>query len=569
MTHTSFLNLGRVVIMIALVLHASFAAPVAHAAGGYIWSGSQSTDWFTAANWNDGVPSDGASVQIQASISHQAILTGTASPGDFTVSGSAFIDVASNGTLVIQGDSTITGSLNVYGTASQAGSMTIDGLVNVDGTFTNNGNIVNNGTLDLQDGTFTNNGTVTNNGTIQCPTNQVWSGSNCVIPTFHWSGATDGLWATAANWTEASVPSGASIVIIASGTSNSPTWDDGTALSLSQLTINAGATLTLFGAGSDLTVTTSVNNQGTLIVDHTALLRTNGTFTNAGTLTVMDSASFTNPGTLNNTGNITNAGTMTNGGTLTLTGTLTNNGTLVNNGTLDLRNGTFTNNGILTNNGTIVCATGRSWNGSSCALIQVSSSSSSVSAEPPAGGSRGSAADYNPHSTDAPPATEQSSSASAEEASASNEEGGRIPTAPIIVITSALPSQPLVQLSAGDVSNALLQLTGQHPAAPDENTVGRSMTRDAVIEQILREFNIPLDDGAPIPFDDVDPRHPHAAAIATAARLKLVTGYRDAQGNPTGRFGPQETINSYEFHLLVRRLVRLGYVQQTAANVVP
>lgn len=80
--------------------------------------------------------------------------------------------------------------------------------------------------------------------------------------------------------------------------------------------------------------------------------------------------------------------------------------------------------------------------------------------------------------------------------------------------------------------------------APDLN-VHTPATRGAVIEVMLDVMDIPPDVHA-LAFSDVPADHRHAAAIATAALLGLVTGDTDSTGSPLGTFRPNDTINRAE-----------------------
>ena len=138
-------------------------------------------------------------------------------------------------------------------------------------------------------------------------TNGIISLGSCVAGT--WTGIVSTDWHTAGNWCSNSVPTSASNIVITAGT-NQPLISS--AAVCNNITINAGATVTL---------------------DATNALTVSGTFVNNGSFT-------------------------TNAGTLTVAGTFTNGGSYYGNtGTLVLNNSTasaFTNNGTFTpNSGTV------------------------------------------------------------------------------------------------------------------------------------------------------------------------------------------------------------------------
>ena len=58
-------------------------------------------------------------------------------------------------------------------------------------------------------------------------------------------------------------------------------------------------------------------------------------------------------------------------------------------------------------------------------------------------------------------------------------------------------------------------------------------------------MDLPIASQAPT-FSDVQVKHPHSNAIATATFYGLVTGDMDRDGNPTGAFRPDDPINRAE-----------------------
>lgn len=80
-----------------------------------------------------------------------------------------------------------------------------------------------------------------------------------------WTGGTSTAWTTTANWTNSKVPTVLSSIVIGTGT-NAPVIS-GT-LTIRDLTINSGATLTV-AAGAKLTILGNVVNNGSLVVNNT------------------------------------------------------------------------------------------------------------------------------------------------------------------------------------------------------------------------------------------------------------------------------------------------------------
>lgn len=77
--------------------------------------------------------------------------------------------------------------------------------------------------------------------------------------------------------------------------------------------------------------------------------------------------------------------------------------------------------------------------------------------------------------------------------------------------------------------------------------VGRPVQRDEAIASILQALGRePADIDAP-PFADVAPSVRFSGYIGAAKSAGLVEGYSDAAGNPTGMFGPRDTVKRAEF----------------------
>ncbi|MDD5624096.1 MAG: S-layer homology domain-containing protein, partial [Candidatus Peribacteraceae bacterium] len=81
--------------------------------------------------------------------------------------------------------------------------------------------------------------------------------------------------------------------------------------------------------------------------------------------------------------------------------------------------------------------------------------------------------------------------------------------------------------------------------------VERSATRAEVVSTLLQAFAVPLDPRAGGVFRDVDGSTEFAAAVETAAGDQIISGYTDPDGNPTGLFGPTDSVNRAEVAKMV------------------
>lgn len=149
-----------------------------------------------------------------------------------------------------------------------------------------------------------------------------------------------GSWSTASNWeilsgatwsTAATAPSSTSGAInIQSG----HTMTVGTSVTVDQLTIDAGGTLTISltktltvanGIGTDITNNGTITNSGTISLAASGAFANNSTITNNGTISLAASGAFVNNSTITNNWAFTNSGAITNAGTFINAATLTMN----------------------------------------------------------------------------------------------------------------------------------------------------------------------------------------------------------------------------------------------------
>ncbi len=74
----------------------------------------------------------------------------------------------------------------------------------------------------------------------------------------------------------------------------------------------------------------------------------------------------------------------------------------------------------------------------------------------------------------------------------------------------------------------------------------RPATRGEVVVTVLQAFNARISPRSGTVFEDVDTSATYGAAIETAANAGVVSGYSDQFGNPTGNFGPDDSVNRAE-----------------------
>lgn len=76
--------------------------------------------------------------------------------------------------------------------------------------------------------------------------------------------------------------------------------------------------------------------------------------------------------------------------------------------------------------------------------------------------------------------------------------------------------------------------------------VTRPATRTDVVVTVLQAFGARISPRSGSVFDDVTTTTSYAAGIETAAEKGIVSGYSDVEGNPTGLFGPLDSVNRAE-----------------------
>lgn len=79
----------------------------------------------------------------------------------------------------------------------------------------------------------------------------------------------------------------------------------------------------------------------------------------------------------------------------------------------------------------------------------------------------------------------------------------------------------------------------------------RPATRAEVVVTLLQAFGVELVAIDATPFADIDSSTEFRSAILRAHEDRIVSGYADAEGNPTGRFGPLDAVNLAEVAMIV------------------
>jgi len=85
----------------------------------------------------------------------------------------------------------------------------------------------------------------------------------------------------------------------------------------------------------------------------------------------------------------------------------------------------------------------------------------------------------------------------------------------------------------------------------------RPATRAEVVATLVQAFDVPRLWPTGSMFNDVSRRTRYAASIETAVTLGLVSGYTDANGSPTGVFGPNNSINRAEIAKMLTLAIEL------------
>nr|MCU0345739.1 HYR domain-containing protein [Saprospiraceae bacterium] len=367
--------------------------------------GPDNGDWFTAANWNNGLPAAGNDALVGGGVtvvvgSPLNVNFGVTAFGNISASAAVTIaaggSIANSGTLSIATASSLTnnGTLQNFGTLSFAGTagftngtganFTNGGSFTLQTTLVNQGAITNNGTIDATNGTLQSGGTFDNNQTLTTKSLTINASStftNNFGATLNITTAT-GLLQVNGSFTNNGAVNASGIMTVTGTFNNNVTLNVATA---SVLTVSAGAQLTNAGTldnsgivqingtltnGQTFINKGEVNNFGTFNNNNQIDNRTGANFFNrpAGTLgmgfgsQILNAGTFTNQNAINSFGNITNNGSFVNSGTLLSFGgsLIDNNSTFTNSNTLST-NDVVSNDGTFTNSGTVNVNGGSVW----------------------------------------------------------------------------------------------------------------------------------------------------------------------------------------------------------------
>ena len=125
------------------------------------WTGNGNTEWFNAANWNNGVPGAGAEVNITSG----ALVTFDTSSSDTVYSLSTSRDTTldiTSGSLTITNTADILGAVNGAINVDSGAILTLEGGTSISGS----GSIVNNGSVVVASGTSAITGNITGTGSL-------------------------------------------------------------------------------------------------------------------------------------------------------------------------------------------------------------------------------------------------------------------------------------------------------------------------------------------------------------------------------------------------------------------
>ena len=317
-----------------------------------VWTGTDNTDWNTAANWTNGVPTAGMQVSIPqvTGDNYPVISNNTAGNLVLTIAADASLTVGTGGTL-------------------NAKSIRNNGTLTVSSGSVNSTTLTNNEAVNLSSGsisssTFTNNETITISGGTITSSQKISSSASKIV--YNATGTQTLVWGN--NYQNLEIAEGTSVTFNAATTISGKATNNGTLTigtnSFSTGSIENGESSTIIYDG----VTSPIwgeSYQNLIIKNGTAIslgvVSISGTVTNNGTLTITSdsfSAATKDNGTTNSTiiysgvtspvwgteyknleistetnislGAVSISGTVTNNGTLTITSNSFSAGNTVN-----------------------------------------------------------------------------------------------------------------------------------------------------------------------------------------------------------------------------------------------
>lgn len=350
-----------------------------------VYIGPVNGDWFTAANWNAGLPAPGNNALVPGG---NTVVIGSALTANFNIEvyGGITINAAltsqntftNAGTLTVNGTGSLTnkGSFQNYGPATFVAPASFTNDVgatwNNFSTFTlpttllNKGTAINNGTINAAGATVTTQSAFDNNQILTARTLNVVAATmftNQFGSTLNISGAGAAFNADGFVTNNGTINNAGAMVLKSVFTNNVNIINTGTLSVNPGAQLNNGGTVHNQGTFTNLANVTN-NNQfwNDAVADNFAVFannnmlenRVSGTFTNkpGATLDCGFGSQLKNFGTFVNKNNLGSVGAVTNNGTFTNDGTMANNtgGSLANNTTFN-NNGTINSANSVTNNG--------------------------------------------------------------------------------------------------------------------------------------------------------------------------------------------------------------------------
>ena len=266
-----------------------------------VWTGTTSTSWSTASNWNTfAVPSSTSNVIIPSGVSNMPTLSGTGNVNNITINSGATVTLASAATLNVSGNFTNNGTFTDQGGTTifnGSSAQTLTGTttfnkVTVSGTgglsLASGTNITTNGALNISSGsslspgssTITIGGNFTNSGTFTAGSSTTnLTGSFTNSGTFTAGSSTFNI---SGNYTNNSTFTAGTGTVVFNG-SSAQTLNGTT--TFNNLTVSSTGGLTLV-SGSNPTINGTLNiSSGATLSAGANTITIPGSFTNSGTFT--------------------------------------------------------------------------------------------------------------------------------------------------------------------------------------------------------------------------------------------------------------------------------------------
>ncbi|MBI2117890.1 S-layer homology domain-containing protein [Candidatus Peregrinibacteria bacterium] len=127
-------------------------------------------------------------------------------------------------------------------------------------------------------------------------------------------------------------------------------------------------------------------------------------------------------------------------------------------------------------------------------------------------------------------------------------------------LSQSLPPSPIVSWASPHPilpPNPRIRTPAAHGSPPSLHQRNRRepATRGEVVVTLLHALDIPLHWPKGKLFSDVAIGTAFAAAIETAVQEHIVRGYADADGKPTGTFGPEDPVNRAEMAKIINQVL--------------